>query len=132
MDRYEIHCPAAYLDRQLPKGDTLAADALKQQCRKELELAHGQQDIVSQIKWLLRSRQGRPLGLNEASAQLQISRSTLNRKLKDVGSSVQELRDDVLAQGAKQLLIDPWVSLEKIATRLGYANPANFTRSFRR
>ncbi|WP_408607397.1 helix-turn-helix domain-containing protein [Algiphilus aromaticivorans] len=27
---------------------------------------------------------------------------------------------------------DPWISPEKIATRLGYTNPSNFTRSFRR
>jgi AraC-like DNA-binding protein len=55
---------------------------------------------------------------------------TLNRRLKDSGTSFRELHNEARYQMAKQLLRDTKISIESIASRLGYASTTAFNRAF--
>lgn len=59
------------------------------------------------------------------------SNRTLQRRLEEEGQSYSRLLEGVRFEQATALLADPGVKVLEIAQRLGYRDPANFTRAFR-
>jgi AraC-like DNA-binding protein len=57
---------------------------------------------------------------------------TMHRRLADAGTSFRELRDEFLRQRAEQLLREHRVPIGEVSYLLGYAEPSNFHRAFRR
>jgi AraC-like DNA-binding protein len=57
---------------------------------------------------------------------------TLQRRLRDEGTSFEKIKDDVRRQWAESLLVQPSVSLSQIALMLDYADLSAFSRSCRR
>ncbi|WP_416426195.1 AraC family transcriptional regulator [Pseudomonas sp. App30] len=75
--------------------------------------------------------QGEPK--REAVAQvLHLSQRTLQRRLQDEGTSFQALLDDTRRELAEQYLAQPHMTLLEAAYLLGFADPSNFFRAFRR
>jgi AraC-like DNA-binding protein len=75
--------------------------------------------------------QGEPK--REAVAQsLHLSQRTLQRRLQEEGTSFQTLLDDTRRELAEQYLAQPQMTLLEIAYLLGFADPSNFFRAFRR
>jgi AraC-like DNA-binding protein len=75
--------------------------------------------------------QGEPK--REAVAQaLHLSQRTLQRRLQEEGSSFQQLLDDTRRELAEQYLGQPNLTLLEVAYLLGFADPSNFFRAFRR
>lgn len=75
--------------------------------------------------------QGEPK--REVVAQaLHLSQRTLQRRLQEEGSSFQTLLEDTRRELALQYLAQPERSLLEIAYLLGFADPSNFFRAFRR
>src|SRR3546814_16134899 len=61
-----------------------------------------------------------------------MSPRTIRRKMAGHGVRFRKMLDDVLRREAIKLLSDPNLSIAQIADRLGYSDPANFTRSCKR
>ena len=57
---------------------------------------------------------------------------SLQRRLADFGLTHSRLLDEVRLEAARRLLERTDTSLAQIASDLGYADPANFTRAFQR
>ena len=75
--------------------------------------------------------QGEPK--REVVAQtLHLSQRTLQRRLQEEGTSFQTLLDDTRRELAEQYLAQPGMNLLEIAYLLGFADPSNFFRAFRR
>lgn len=69
----------------------------------------------------------------EAVAQaLHLSQRTLQRRLQEEGTSFQTLLDDTRRELAEQYLAQPGMTLLETAYLLGFADPSNFYRAFRR
>ncbi|RJQ81981.1 AraC family transcriptional regulator [Pseudonocardiaceae bacterium YIM PH 21723] len=68
----------------------------------------------------------------EMAAALLISTPTLRRRLRSEGTSLREIRDDVMAKQAAEALRSTGDSVESIAKRLGFSETSAFTRAFRR
>ena len=62
----------------------------------------------------------------------EVTRRTLIRKLKAEGTSFQELLDDVRRELAAWYLLETSLPVERIAEKLGYQDPSNFSRTFQR
>jgi len=76
-----------------------------------------------------------PLGepRREAVAQaLHMSQRTLQRRLQDEDTSFQTLLDDTRRQLAEQYMARPQMTLLEAAYLLGFSDPSNFFRAFRR
>jgi AraC-like DNA-binding protein len=65
----------------------------------------------------------RPLGLSER---------TLQRRLRDEGTTFGALVDDVRLELARMYLGDPELAIFEVAFLLGYSEPSAFNRAFRR
>lgn len=75
--------------------------------------------------------QGEPR--REAVAQaLHLSQRTLQRRLREEGTSYQQLLDDTRRELAEQYLGQVDLTLLEVAYLLGFADPSNFFRAFRR
>ncbi|MBM7060816.1 AraC family transcriptional regulator [Pseudomonas sp. UL073] len=75
--------------------------------------------------------QGEPK--RDAVAQaLHLSQRTLQRRLQEEGTSFQQLLDDTRRELAAQYLAQPNLTLLEISYLLGFADPSNFFRAFRR
>jgi AraC-like DNA-binding protein len=75
--------------------------------------------------------QGEPKRDSVAQA-LCLSQRTLQRRLQEEGSSFQQLLDDTRRELVVQYLAQPNLTLLEIAYLLGFADPSNFFRAFRR
>lgn len=134
MGANQICFPAAQLSKKIQTGDPVMAKLMAERMAKELEARkqQGEADIVTLIKpRLVRGDKGYP-DLESVGAELFMSSRTLKRKLQQAGTGFQILLDDVRQQDAMRLLSQSGMSIEEIATWMGYAEPANFTHAFRR
>ena len=75
--------------------------------------------------------QGEPKRETIAQA-LHLSQRTLQRRLQEEGTSFQTLLDDTRRELAEQYLAQPNMTLLETAYLLGFADPSNFFRAFRR
>ncbi len=107
--------------QQLP--DT--ADAIECTGRAEI-------DFATSLRLLLTGYVDEGLTIGECADLVGMSDRTLQRRLFEYGTTFNEIHDQTRFDSARRLLLDDSINLSSIAYELGYANPANFTRAFRR
>lgn len=90
-------------------------------------------DLVGPIRHAIARRlaRGHP-GIRDVAATIGINVRTLQRRLARVGVTYSRLVDEVRLETAARLLKDGGLTLAKIASALGYSDPAHFTRAFAR
>ena len=88
--------------------------------------------LTARVQDYLSANENNWPGLIDVAAQCHISPRTLIRRLKDEGTSFQNLRDALRSQRAEWYLKQTALSIEDIAHRLGYKDASNFSRSFQR
>lgn len=71
-------------------------------------------------------------GGERVAQALHLSQRTLQRRLQEEGTSYQQLLDDTRRDMADQYLQQPGLTLLEVAYLLGFADPSNFFRAFRR
>lgn len=94
-------------------------------------------DLVGHLRHTLRALLigdlgEQPLSLERTSQALVLHRRTLNRRLRERGTSFKALVDEARYDIARQLLRDTGLPALRIAGMLGYADATAFTRAFRR
>jgi AraC-like DNA-binding protein len=133
MPRVELRFPREYLDRPLAMADPLASHDAVLRLERELSLLDEvDATLLAKVREQLQSTpQGFP-DLQRTARQLGLSERTLKRKLQRAGTSFQKLLDEARLMRASSMLESSAASVETIASLLGYNDPANFTRAFRR
>ena len=128
----QLRFPAHYLSMRLQTANPVTAKMVEEQCSRELEQLGLAGDFVKQVQALLTARSEGYPDLNAVADALHMSTRSLKRKLKQHERSFRELLDAVRYRDSVQLLKGSELSIERIAGRLGYSDPANFTRAFRK
>lgn len=72
------------------------------------------------------------LDLESVASVLAMSPRTLQRRLRDTGTSFSALRDEFRRRMATRLLEDQELAVYEVAFLLGYSEPSTFHRAFRR
>lgn len=129
-----LRFPARLLNLRPVLADPQATKQAIELCERELRQLGGAGDnttlrVCAELVQLPRG--GYP-DQQTIAARLHMSSRTLARKLYDEGGSFQQLVDDVRRRDACELIENSQFELQEIANRLGYRNPANFTRAFRK
>jgi AraC-like DNA-binding protein len=127
---HRLSFDARLLQLPLLLSDPAALRLAREYCERELD-ALRQQGLVARVESLLLQHGGRQRSLEEIAEQSHTSVRTLERKLREQGTSYSKLRDQARRIAALELLSSE-LSIEEIAARLGYSDAANFTRAFRR
>jgi AraC-like DNA-binding protein len=124
--------PDAGLDLPLSAADPASFEEAARLCQEELDKRDVNAPLSIQVRRNLLSRQHGFPSLLVVARQFNLTPRTLHRRLVDEGTSFQQILDEVRQHLAVQYLQADKLSLQEIAYTLGYNDPANFRRAFKR
>ncbi len=129
--RAEIHFDARYLALPLRRDEK----ALRQMLQRALPLTVLQYRrdrlLVQQVRQALVAHPGQAHSAEGIAALLHMSSRTLHRQLKEEGASLQQLKDAVRCERAKELLYRTSKPLKQVAAACGFRNEKSFLRAFK-
>ena len=127
----EIRFDARYLALPLRRDEK----ALQQMLQRALPLTVLQYRkdrlLVRQVRQALAAQPAQAHGAEGLAALLNTSPRTLHRQLKEEGASLQQLKDEVRSERAKDLLYRSDRPVKQVAAAVGFLNEKSFTRAFR-
>lgn len=130
--RTEILIESTVLDRPLAMADQATAAMAEKQCEEILARMGPKEGIVAKVRRILLSNPGSFLPVDDVASQLATSTRTLSRSLQDVGTSYQRILDEVRKEMAIEYLRNSNLPIEEVAALVGYSDPSNFRKAFRR
>lgn len=128
----ELRFPASYLARPMPTGNASAAKGLAEACDRELALIGEVSDVAERVRALLVLSSGGYPDLEAVARRLHMSGRSLKRKLQQQRVTFQQLLEEARKRDARRLLSDSALTVADVAERMGYTDPASFTRAFRK
>lgn len=128
----QVRYPAQWLDMPLNTADPQLAALAAARCEEELLLAGESRDIVTRVREIARRYLAEENSLERVADELHLTTRTLRRRLQQAGTSYQGLIDQLRQRLAADYLLHSQRTVEEIAELLGYNDPSNFGRAFRR
>lgn len=133
MPQTQLRLSTSLLHRKLPLADKASHERALAQCDREMAwLAKGEVNLCARVRDLLGTMPGRYPTVEEVAGRLHLSTRTLKRKLEQQGTTYRTLLEEARHMDAIKLLRRPQLTLAEVAQELGYTDPANFTRAFKR
>jgi len=87
--------------------------------------------IVEQVRMALAAHAQQAHSAEGVAGLLHMSTRTLHRQLKDEGASLQQLKDEVRSERAKDLLLRSRQPVKQVAAAAGFRSEKSFIRAFR-
>jgi len=123
--------PRERLDEALQMADSVAAKQIEKECEQELSRAVQPDSFLSDLRRMVLAHQDFP-SLERMAAERHVSERTLKRQLQARGTTYRHFIDELKRERAVVLLSNPTLGAQQVGQALGYADPANFHRAFRR
>ena len=89
-------------------------------------------EVIESVERVLRAKLDTHYPIARVARGLGMSERTLRRRLAESGASFQTIVDGLKKNRALELLANPQMSVEQIALAVGFTDPHNFRRAFRR
>jgi AraC-like DNA-binding protein len=125
--------PNRILDRPNAHSDENLFRLMDHQCRTLASEDAIGEEFLEQVRRHIRKRIGEPvLALDAVAGYFGLSERTFQRRLADVGMTLNEVRDEERRSLSLTLLTQSDLSISAICYRLGYSAPSAFTRSVHR
>lgn len=115
----------------LPMANPLLRKTYEKECRELLQRISGQGTMAGRIHQEMLFRRDSFPGFDQMAHGMNLSPRTLRRRLKEEGTSYQDLASRVRMDKSIRLLQDTDKSIWQITTELGYHDPAHFYRAFK-
>ena len=133
MQVNSLHIPNRLLNWKNPQGDEKLFELMDGQCRAFQREGEAGEAFVDQVRRYIRLRIAEPvLSLEDVAAYFKLSERTFQRRLADLGTTLNDLRDEERRGLSLALLTESDLSISAICYRLGYSAPSAFTRSVHR
>lgn len=132
MPANAILIPSDLLKAPLISSDRQMHSLALQQCQAMYEAQVRRGTASGFILGKLRECQGKTIGLDDMAQLMNLSTRTLLRRLKEEGTTYQQLLDHETSRKALALMNLPGSTVASVAEQLGYAEPVTFRRAFRR
>lgn len=121
-----------YLDFPLPMANPLAKKMYEKECLRLCDRIKRQGTLTEKVKQeILFHTDGIP-GFEQMARYMNISPSTLGRRLTAEGATYKAIVSDMREKKAIHLLQTTTLPIESIAAELGYSAMSNFYRAFKR
>ncbi|MBQ0755659.1 MAG: AraC family transcriptional regulator [Amphritea sp.] len=125
--------PARFLDYPIIQNDESLRAFLQTAPYQLIVMVDNDQSLRSQVKVMLGKDFSRELpGAEEVAFKLNMSVSTLRRRLADENSSYQKIKDDCRKKAAVNYMDSPQLSINDVAALMGFDEPSAFFRSFKK
>lgn len=124
---------ARWLAQPLPAANPRIARQTLQLCQAQMQqYADTRHEIVAAVQGLLRDRLGQQPRIGDVATALNLSERSLRRKLATAGHAFREIHDDVRTEHALELLRGGSVPMMEVADAVGFSDPREFRRAFKR
>ncbi|MGK8184076.1 ornithine utilization transcriptional regulator OruR [Pseudomonas aeruginosa] len=127
-----LSMPSEYLERPMALANPATVQMCEQQCEALLATLDVQEGLLTRVRRLLLARPGDFPDLEQAARELHTSGRSLRRHLLSLGTTYQQVLDDVRKRLALQYLTTTQLPLYEIALLLGFNDSSNFRRAFRK
>ncbi|MEM8499863.1 MAG: helix-turn-helix domain-containing protein [Pseudomonadota bacterium] len=121
-----------YLDFPVRQADAQTVALLTNMAEQQLSEAEAETSLLGAVKLLLLDQLAAPPKLDDAAHMLNLSPRSLRRKLAESGTTYQGILDSVRLTLAKRLLRETDTPFASIAYELGFNNPSDFGRAFKK
>lgn len=129
--RAEIRFDAQYLRLPLRRDEKALAQMLQRALSITVLQYRRDRLLVPQVRQALAAHPERAHSAEALAELLHVSARTLHRQLKDEGASLQQLKDEVRLERAKDLLWRTDKPVKQVAAAVGFRNEKSFARAFR-
>jgi AraC-like DNA-binding protein len=124
---------ARWMSHPLPGYNPLTARQALALCTQQLpQPGTGAEEIVAAVERQLRRNLREHPRLPDVARTLNLSERSLRRKLAESGRVFREIHDRVRAERALELLQARLLSVAEIGSELGFSDPREFRRAFKR
>jgi AraC-like DNA-binding protein len=123
---------ASVLDLKPVLADPAALRLAIENCERELTLVREARHVSARVRAVLGRQDGLHCNLERVAEVLGSTARTVRRRLVEEGTTFSELLDDARRAEGLRLVASSPMSLEAIATRLGYASLTSFHRAYKR
>jgi AraC-like DNA-binding protein len=127
----QICLPEFLLESPVSTANATSRGLAETECEKLLAQLDQGHDLVTQIRHQLVKINSFPT-LPVIAHIMNSSPRTINRQLAQLNTTYQHILDEARREKAIDLLTNSQASIENISTQLGYNDPSNFGRAFRR
>lgn len=131
-ERMAFWMPNSLLDAPCPTGAPGVFASAWRECEAQERIEMARYTLTARVEALLRQSASPSVTLTTLAASLGLSPRTLNRRLKNEGTSFHAVLQRVRRQQALRDLRHTDATVAHIATNLGYRDSSNFSRTFRR
>ncbi len=127
-----IRFDAQYLRLPLRRDERALSQMLRQRALNLTVLQYRRDRLlVPQVRQALAAEPDRARSAAGLAALLNVSPRTLHRQLKEEGASLQQLKDEVRFERARDLLHRTVRPVKQVAAAAGFRNEKSFARAFR-
>ena len=128
----QMRCESSLLDASLPFSNAATVDEARQKINQQLSVLQIKIGLLTVIRRYLKAQDDSFPSLDTLAGKLNISASTLKRKLQQHNTSYQEILDEVRTELACNYLIEENLSIQIISERLNFAEACSFRRAFKK
>jgi len=129
---HEIVFDTGILAIELPNADRVTHSAFEKICADLLERFNKGETMSQRVRRLLCERFDEFPDMKAMAYYLHCDERTLRRKLRVENASFQAIKDEVRREIAVNYLSSTQLPVREIARRIGFEEPSNFRRAFRR
>lgn len=131
-DELSLLLPKSTVEAELPTANTSVARACDHIIDEYLARLD-QANVVNQVRvHLVESMPSGKVNEHDIASNLHMSVRSLQRKLKQEDSSFKQILDNTRRELALSYIKEKHTSINEITYLLGYSDPANFSRAFKR
>lgn len=124
--------PVADLSQRLVTADPSSFKEASRICQQELDKRKEQTSLAARVRRIMLEKQNGFPSLTVTARMLHMTPRTLHRRLIDEGTSFHTIFDELRHSLAVQYLQSSDLTIQEVAYNVGYADPANFRRAFKR
>jgi AraC-like DNA-binding protein len=118
--------------RPILTHNPITAQLAKHLCEQELDVQQQQGGLIYEVYCSLLQSPGNFPSLQQVADDMNVSRRTISRSLKELGTSYQALLDQARESLATEYLKTSDLKLEDIAYLVGFSDAGNFHRAFKK
>ncbi|MBU6267427.1 MAG: AraC family transcriptional regulator [Sphingomonadales bacterium] len=128
----QVHVPLDMLDRPSLTADEDSLAAMLHSLRGMAAARDGERLVEAQVRQALRHAPSRQSDAASIAAALRLSRRTMERRLRDEGTSFRVLHDEAYKARLLAIAADPRETAESVAEQMGYHDASSLQRACRR
>jgi len=130
MDLFRVSWPFKNVPTAM--GNAQLAAICRQQCQELMAKLKGSDEMIGSIHDAIIASPGRFPRLEEIAGQLAMSPRSLRRRLQERNTTYQNILDEIRSELVKEYLATTNLSVDQIASRIGYSEATTLRRAFKK